>query len=45
MKKLAVAFAFAAIGATAACADDVKASDEYPEFYSGDSAKGIDFVE
>ncbi len=45
MKKLAVAFAFAAIGATAACADDVKASDEYPEFYSGDSAKGIDFVQ
>ena len=37
--------AAAAIVASAACADDVKASDEYPEFYSGDSAKGIDFVQ
>ena len=26
-------------------ADDVKASAEYPEFYNGDSTKGIDFVQ
>lgn len=26
-------------------ADAVKASGEYPEFYSGNSAKGIDFVQ
>ena len=37
--------AAAAIGASVASADDVKANDEYPEFYSGDSAKGIDFVQ
>ena len=28
-----------------AFADEAKASDEYPEFYNGDSAKGIDFVQ
>ena len=45
MNRLVVAFAFAVIGASVASAEDVKASDEYPEFYSGDSAKGIDFVQ
>ena len=33
------------LAAPAVFADEAKASDEYPEFYSGDSAKGIDFVQ
>ena len=33
------------LAAPVAFADDAKANDEYPEFYSGDSAKGIDFVQ
>lgn len=45
MNRLVVAFAFAVIGASVASGEDVKASDEYPEFYSGDSTKGIDFVQ
>jgi len=31
--------------AGAACGQEVKANAEYPEFYSGDSTKGIDFVQ
>jgi len=31
--------------AAPALAEESKASDEYPEFYSGDSTKGIDFVQ
>ena len=41
----AVAALFAALAFTSARADNVKASEEYPEFYNGDSAKGIDFVQ
>jgi len=40
-----VLFSVAAVIASSAFADAVKASDEYPEFYNGDSAKGIDFVQ
>lgn len=40
-----VLFAAAAGLACSVFADDVKASAEYPEFYNGDSTKGIDFVQ
>ena len=40
-----VLFTVSAVIASSAFADAVKASDEYPEFYNGDSAKGIDFVQ
>ena len=40
-----VLFAAAAGLAFSVFADDVKASAEYPEFYNGDSTKGIDFVQ
>ncbi len=40
-----VLFSAAAVLASSAFADAVKASDEYPEFYNGDSAKGVDFVQ
>ena len=40
-----VLFAITAVFASSAFADAVKANDEYPEFYNGDSAKGIDFVQ
>ena len=40
-----VLVAVAAGLACSAFADDVKASAEYPEFYNGDSTKGIDFVQ
>ena len=40
-----VLFSAAAVLASSAFADAVKANDEYPEFYNGDSAKGIDFVQ
>ena len=38
-------FAAAAGLACSVLADEVKASAEYPEFYNGDSTKGIDFVQ
>ena len=41
----AVAALFAALAFTSARADNVKASEEYPEFYNGDTTKGIDFVQ
>ena len=41
----AAATFLAALVFTSARADNVKASEEYPEFYNGDSAKGIDFVQ
>ena len=34
-----------ALGAATAFPDEVKASAEYPEFYSGDTTAGIDFVQ
>ena len=37
--------AASALGAAAAFADAVKASVEYPEFYNGDTTKGIEFVQ
>jgi hypothetical protein len=40
-----VLFAAAAGLAFSVFADEVKASAEYPEFYNGDSTKGIDFVQ
>ena len=43
---LAAAIASALVFAVShAAADEKKASDEYPEFYNGDSTKGIDFVQ
>lgn len=41
----AAATFLAALVFTSARADNVKASEEYPEFYNGDSTKGIDFVQ
>ena len=41
----AAATFLAALVFTSVRADNVKASEEYPEFYNGDSAKGIDFVQ
>jgi len=35
----------AALGAASAFAEGVKASAEYPEFYNGDTTKGIEFVQ
>ena len=40
-----VLFSAAAVLASSAFADAVKASEEYPEFFNGDSTKGIDFVQ
>jgi hypothetical protein len=40
-----VLFAAAAGLVCSVFADEVKASAEYPEFYNGDSTKGIDFVQ
>ena len=34
-----------AFSSPSASAQEIKASDEYPEFYNGDSTKGIDFVQ
>lgn len=41
----AAATFLAALVFTSARADNVKASEEYPEFYNGDTTKGIDFVQ
>lgn len=40
-----ILFAAAAGLACSAFADEVKVSEEYPEFYNGDTTKGIDFVQ
>ena len=40
-----VLFTVSAVLASSAFADAVKASEEYPEFFNGDSTKGIDFVQ
>ena len=45
MTKKASLLATAALCASISFADEIKASEEYPEFYNGDSAKGIDFVQ
>ena len=44
MKKLTLILSAALLSA-AACGDEIKANDEYPEFYNGDTTKGIDFVQ
>ena len=44
MNRLALTVS-ASILSAAAFGDAVRASSEYPEFYNGDSAKGIDFVQ
>ena len=44
MNKLTLILSAALISA-AACGDEIKANDEYPEFYNGDATKGIDFVQ
>ena len=45
MKNGIALLAASALGAAAAFADAVKASAEYPEFYNGDTTKGIEFVQ
>ena len=44
MNKLTLILSAALLSA-AACGDEIKANDEYPEFYNGDTTKGIDFVQ
>ena len=45
MHKMTFAFLAFAISGAALAQDSVRANEEYPEFYNGDTTKGIDFVQ
>ena len=45
MQKMTFAFLAFAIAGAALAQDSVRANEEYPEFYNGDTTKGLDFVQ